>query len=193
MKIQKRHIVLASLVLALGAAVYLNWQFSDAPGLVNTASDDTKELGQAKYVNSSVTVPQQETDAETDPGDEIEATLKKAEDDYFANALTQRQQTQDSVLESIKEVADKLEASDESKALAAENLEKLEGMILAQNNIEGILQAKGFSQCLCYISDGSCTVIVLKSELEDSSTLIVKDAVQSQYKIDFENITIVEI
>ena len=26
MKIQKRHILMASLVLALGAAVYLNWQ-----------------------------------------------------------------------------------------------------------------------------------------------------------------------
>ena len=191
MKIQKRHIVLASLVLALGAAVYLNWQFSDSGNLLKANADDVKELGQAKYVNSSVTVP--ETEPETEPSEEAESTLRKAEDDYFATAMTQRQQTQDSVLESIKEITANLESSEESKTLAAENLEKLQTMLLAQSNIEGILQAKGFSKCLCYISDQNCTVVVLKSDLASLSTLIIKDAVQSQYQIDSENITIVEI
>ena len=191
MKIQKRHIVLASLVLALGAAVYLNWQFSDSGSLMHVNADDTKELGRAQYVNSSMTVP--ETEGSTDPTEEAESTLKKAEDDYFATAMTQRQQTQDSVLESIREITENLDSSEESKTLAAENLEKLQTMLLAQSNIEGILQAKGFSKCLCYISNENCTVVVLKADLEKLSTLIIKDAVQSQYSIDSENITVVEI
>ena len=42
MKFHKRQLILASLVVALGAAVYLNWQFSDthefdAPDTIETA------------------------------------------------------------------------------------------------------------------------------------------------------------
>ena len=48
MKIGKRQIILASLVLALGAAVYLNWQFSDSE-LVKTSADSA--IGQAQLVN----------------------------------------------------------------------------------------------------------------------------------------------
>ena len=34
MKIKKTHILVSALVLALGAAVYLNWQFSGTPALL---------------------------------------------------------------------------------------------------------------------------------------------------------------
>ena len=51
----KRQLVLAALVVALGAAVYLNWQFTgDTGGLVEaggTASE--KSVGEAQLVNAS--------------------------------------------------------------------------------------------------------------------------------------------
>lgn len=48
----KRQLVLAALVVALGAAVYLNWQFSDNRDLLatNTVTSSQKELGEAQYV-----------------------------------------------------------------------------------------------------------------------------------------------
>ena len=54
MKFHKRQLILASLVVALGAAVYLNWQFS-GDNAYNTTGflEPTKELGEAKYVNTS--------------------------------------------------------------------------------------------------------------------------------------------
>ena len=47
MKFGKRQLVLAALVVALGAAVYLNWQFSDNSDLLaaNTTVESGKELG----------------------------------------------------------------------------------------------------------------------------------------------------
>lgn len=193
MKVQKRHIVLASLVVALGAAVYLNWQFSDTNLMLKTDYEDTKELGEAKYVNKAITSSKQDETTATDPTSQAEANLKKSQNDYFATAQTERQKTQDSILESIKEVTANLENSEENKKLAQENLEKIEKMILAQNNIEGVLKAKGFTECLCYLNDNSCTVIVLESDLDNLSTLIVKDAVQGQYNIESDKITIVQI
>ena len=47
MKIKKQHILVSALILALGAAVYLNWQFSGVP----LTAPSSKELGAAAYVS----------------------------------------------------------------------------------------------------------------------------------------------
>ena len=54
----KRQLVLAALVVALGAAVYLNWQFSDNRALLatNTVTTSQKELGEAQSVNNTGSV-----------------------------------------------------------------------------------------------------------------------------------------
>ncbi|MBQ7522672.1 MAG: SpoIIIAH-like family protein [Clostridia bacterium] len=56
MKIGKRQLILTGLVLALGTAVYLNWQFSANSDLLQGADtvSVSKELGQAEFVNTSV-------------------------------------------------------------------------------------------------------------------------------------------
>ena len=51
MKINKRNIIVASLIVALSAAVYLNWQFGDSNSLLTSS---TKELGEAEYVNNEI-------------------------------------------------------------------------------------------------------------------------------------------
>ena len=54
MKFGKRQLVLAALVVALGAAVYLNWPFADNGSLIQqTSANANKEIGQAQFVNNS--------------------------------------------------------------------------------------------------------------------------------------------
>lgn len=48
MKSKKKYIVFASLVLALSAAVYINWQLSGAK-----TPQSAKELGAASYVSAN--------------------------------------------------------------------------------------------------------------------------------------------
>ena len=53
--IGKRQIVLAVLVVALGAAVYLNWRFAGADGgldITAAVSSSQANLGDATYVNN---------------------------------------------------------------------------------------------------------------------------------------------
>ena len=73
MKIKKQHILVSALILALGAAVYLNWHFSGTPLLSQTS----KELGAATYVskNARATADEVQTAAQTDTP---EAALAKA-------------------------------------------------------------------------------------------------------------------
>lgn len=182
MKFHKRHIVLAALVLALGAAVFINWQFSDETSAL--AEEVSKELGAATYVNS-----------DTSSTDQVAQVSKQtsASDEYFAKAVVEREQAYDSAIDTAKETLKLADSSDEAKTKAVEQLNKLEDSLVIQSNIESILKGKGFSECLCMITDDSCSVAILKDELVDDSPLIIKDAVLSQMDIDFNSITIIEV
>ncbi|MBR1481628.1 MAG: SpoIIIAH-like family protein [Ruminococcus sp.] len=176
MKFQKRHIITAAILLALGAAVYVNWQFN------STAASTPKELGAASYVNA--TVASQDEAIET-------AALSKEQRNYFATERTKRQATQDKVIDEAKEVFD-IENADEAEISEAQkNVERMLRIFTVQDSIESIIKAKGFSECMCYISDEGVTIIVPESELNDAAAMIIDDAVISHYDVSFENISIV--
>ena len=63
MKSKKKYIVFASLVLALSAAVYINWQLSGAK-----TPQSAKELGAASYVSATASASD----------DEVQQTAAKA-------------------------------------------------------------------------------------------------------------------
>lgn len=211
MKIQKRHILMASLVLALGAAVYLNWQFTGNSDMLSV--DASKKLGEAQYVNGDITDETQEAgifdsifggddDKSTDSTEEttegedataVKAELTEEQISYFSTVRTDREQTQSKVLEDAKEVLSLSENSEEAKEESAESVSQLEKLILAQSNIENLLKAKGFTDVVCFISDEGCNVVVASQNMDDNGSLLVKDAVMSQLDMGSEQIKIIQI
>lgn len=211
MKIQKRHILMASLVLALGAAVYLNWKFTGNSDMLSV--DASKKLGEAQYVNGDITDETQEAgifdsifggddDKSTDSTEEttegedttaVKAELTEEQISYFSTVRTDREQTQSKVLEDAKEVLSLSENSEEAKEEAAESVSQLEKLILAQSNIENLLKAKGFTDVVCFISDEGCNVVVASQNMDDNGSLLVKDAVMSQLDMGSEQIKIIQI
>lgn len=180
MKVKKQHVLVGALVLALSAAVYLNWQFSGTP-LLSSAS---KELGAAAYVNNEASATADEvttTSGELTP----EAKLAQARND--------RTQAQDKALEAAENILSLSDSSEDAKQEAVKAANTVEQRILAQSNIEGILTAKGFSGAICYLSDYGCTVTVLKSEMQNDSPIIIKETVISQAQVEFNNIVIVDV
>ena len=92
MKFRKRQLILTALVATLGAAVYLNWQFSDNKNLNSTnVLESSHELGEARYVNSS----------KVSDGEENE-NLSKESKKYFAQAKSDRQKVRDELDEKLK-------------------------------------------------------------------------------------------
>ena len=211
MKIQKRHVLMASLVLALGAAVYLNWQFTGNSDMLSV--DASKKLGEAQYVNGDITDETQEagifdsifggdddksteSTEETTEGEDttaVKAELTEEQISYFSTVRTDREQTQSKVLEDAKEVLSLSENSEEAKEEAAEAVSQLEKLILAQSNIENLLKAKGFTDVVCFISDEGCNVVVASQNMDDNGSLLVKDAVMSQLDMGSEQIKIIQI
>ena len=181
MKIQKKHIVLASLVLALGAAVYINWQMSSVP------QTDSKELGKATYVNSNLSATVDEVNVD------FGSDLTKEQQNYFSNARLKRDKTGDEVKNTALEALSLTESDDDIKEDALSQLAKIEETLMNQITVENTLIAKGFSDCVCAISDENITVIVPDNEMNQNSPLIIKDVVAKTCKASFENINIVTV
>lgn len=175
MKFQKKHIISAALILALGAAVYVNWQMTG-----NAHKNTAKELGAASYVNATV------SSATVDQA----AAVSKQQKDYFAAERTKRQSMQDKVLDEAKAVFDLENAGDEDKSDAQKSVEQILKNFTVQDSIESIVKAKGFSDCLCYISGEGVSVIVPKEQLNDTAALVIDDAVTSHYKVSYDKISI---
>lgn len=182
MKKFKKQFLAATLIIALGAAVYLNWSMSNTKPVA-------RKLGETKFVNATVSTT--ETKEETKPSSEPKLTDKQKK--LFSEAKTNRDKCQDKVIDTANEKLN-LESTPEKEYNDAQN--RVAGIIknfTLQDTIESTLKAKGFSNVLCYITDDGCTVTVLKSELTKDNQVMVKATVKSTANISFDKITIVTI
>lgn len=182
MKIGKKQIVFASLVLALGAAVYLNWQFSDT-NLVQTGAEQT--IGEAQLVSN-----QSDESTKEDSNNSKTESESKDSESYFSTVRTDRQRSQDEAVDLAKEILESAESDEASKTEAVASAEKIASIYQQQSNIESLLKAKGFSDCVVFIQNGECSVVLKKSEIKEDTNLVVKDIVSGQADIELESIKI---
>lgn len=183
-KLGRKQLVLASLVLALGAAVYLNWQFAGTNKLpVGDSADSTSsQLGAAQLVNNAY--------VETVSDDMQGSEQANAKTDSFAQARLDRQASRDEALELLDKVLEDVDADAEVKKAAVEEASAMAQSILKETNVEGVLKAKGYEECVAYIAPEKCNVLV-SGDLQDSDMLIIQEAVMEQTGLTADKITIV--
>ena len=217
MSFGKRQLILAALVVSLGAAVYLNWQFSDNGEI--TAVDvnaSEQELGAAQLVNGSHVLSEAPSEAasETETASAAEQTVSANADvestperseapaeetigdaavDYFAEAALNRQKTRDEAVEMLNEVLDNTDASKEDTRKAVEQSAAIAKNMLSESNIESLVKAKGYSDCVVFIQDAECNVVVGKdSEFTAEDAITVRDIVIDQSGLAADQIKIVD-
>lgn len=180
MKLGRKQLVLASLVLALGAAVYLNWQFAGVDRLpIGEDEGVSSELGAAELVNSAY--------VET-----VTSDLKKPEGDgvSISTARLNRQNARDEALEILNGVLESAETDTEAKKQAVDSASEIARTILQETNVESLLGAKGYDKSVAFISDGECSVVV-DCALEDADTLIIQEIVMEQTGLTADKIKII--
>ena len=194
--IEKRHIVLAVMVLALGTAVYINWRFAGEAVQANSDfSTSSAVLGETRYVNGSLvqSASSQETTSGTASTQSGE-TASTESDDYFIQAQLSRQEARDKAMAVLEETLSAASGADskilqEAVEQAAEIAERTE----QESKIESLLKAKGYEECLAFLSEGKANIIVRSDGLLANETITIKDIVKNQSAIPFENIIIVEV
>ena len=179
----KRQIVLASLILVLGVAIYLNWQFAEndlTAQPVNQTQDSStgepgKNYGDAQLVNAGGT------------SEELQG------DDLFSTTKFNRKKTREEAVEQAKKALNETGISDEEKTKAIESIQQISKATDQEVKMESLIQAKGFSECVVFYNNDKVDVVVRSGGLTASEAAQIKDIVLGEAKVPNENISILEV
>ena len=189
-QIWKRNIVAATVLLFVCGAVYLNWKY--ASNVADPAADQSgKVLGQSTLVNGD---NGGETETE---GENIntEGDSASTSGDYFATARLTRQQARDNAIALLREAAESESADKEVANEAAAAIQVLAGYAVAEAQIENLVTAKGYPQCVAFMGDGSISVVVstgAETGLEAADVARITDIVLNETDYTASQITILE-
>ena len=202
----RRQFTLLTLVAALGVAVYLNWEYAKSDALL---PDDA----QAAAADSGVSVSaggEQETGALTDPlttdtassegnknyGDaQLVSIGQKSSDQYFDEARLSREKSRDEALDTLEKSLKKANLSEEEKAELTARLSGVVESITAESDIENLVKAKGFVDCVAFVDDGKVNVTVQTpgEGLDQEQVAQIRDVVLSRCEVKAQDITVVEV
>ena len=84
------------------------------------------------------------------------------------------------------------EGSDEAKKEAVEQAAVIAQNVVQESNIENLIKAKGFAECVVFLENGECSVVVQTSGLLPNEAIAIKDIVGGQAGVAYDKIKIVE-
>ena len=158
----KRNAVVVTMALLVCAAVALNWKYTGEQAAETVEETGTKILGEATLVSG------QEDGGEAAADEEAVYTG----DDYFASARLTRQQARDNAISLLQEAAAQ-EGADQSVADEASlGIQTLASYTLAEAQIENLVTAKGYADCVAFMGEESISIVVSK---DDGSDLTAED------------------
>jgi len=169
----KKHIIIASLSLVLGIAVYLNYLSSETGfDMSLLKSDDINEVanyGDAEFVDSS--------DSEN----------------YFAKARIERTQKRDEAAMTLQTMLSGGDLTDEEIATMKLDAVETSKLVESESVVESLIKAQGFEDCVVYLDGESASIVVKSDGLESSEAAQIKNILLGEISVPAENITIFEV
>ena len=139
----KKRAVVGAVLLFVCAAVYMNWRYA------GSLEDTSKVLGESTLVSGEKTG---ETAAAGQPA--------ANENDYFATARLSRKQARDNAINMLKDASTDENADQSVLNEASETLQVLAGYTVAESQIENLVTAKGYADCVAFMGAESISVVV---------------------------------
>ena len=163
-------VIVASSALIIGLAVYLNYRwFYDPTGSLGFGDNNMDDQNQGTE----------------NVGGEVE------ENSYFTATALDRQEARDEAIDVLMLLAENTEAAEEVRADAREQIAKIAADIQNEANIETLVKAKGFAECVTVISEGAVSVIVQKDELKAADTAQILTIVYETTGISPDKVSII--
>ena len=195
-----RRVTALTLAAALVVAVYLNWQYARTgaelePEAVNVSASVSEEVS-APVTDGLMTEAEAVSSTNKNYG---EAQLVSVANDngsrFFEEARLKREKAHDAALDTIQKTLKSSSLSaEEKRSYAAELTGNLEDLN-AENEIETLVKAKGFADCLCFLQADRADLTVMTSgdTLTAAQVAQIRDIVLSKSKVSAQNITVVEV
>lgn len=209
---KSRKATVAVMVLALGAAVYLNWSFArEAPQNLTVAQTDGTAVETAAAAETAVVTDPLESAVETSAADssvEEQATNKNygeaqmvsvSQDsgtEFFEEARLSRSKSRDEALEALNEALKDTSVSEAEKKELTNKLSTQVNNITLETKLETLIKSKGFADCVVNLEGerANVTVMTENDALTAEEVAQIRDALMSQCTgLQAQNITIVEV
>lgn len=204
MSVWKRNAVVVAIVLFVGAAVYLNWSYSKEAAEGADGENGGKLLGQTTLVNGENDGkggtgkndgkdgdPKASASPSAAPSGEPGGAVSTG---YFASARLNRQQARDSALELLQKAAADENAQQTVLDEANASIQAMAALTLSEANVENLVTAKGYGDCVCFINENSASVVVSSTAdgLNETDIAKIAEIVMEETGLTPSKVTIIE-
>ena len=181
MKIWKKNLIAAAVLVTVCGGIYVNWLYTED----QTTADLTDTLNSDKILSSDMLVMADGADMQA--GSETTVT------DYFAAVRLSRQEARDSAVTLLQEAMAYSEDAEDIQSNS--QLEHIVQTALCEAQIESLVIAKGYTDCVAYMSEEGISVAVASPEggLQNTDVAVIADIVISQSGMSMEEIRVVEV
>ncbi len=176
----QKNLIAAAILVVVCAGIYMNWMYNNA----QTVGDLTDTLDAEKVMSQDGILLGTE-----DMGINGDSTVV----DYFAAVRLSRQQARDSAVELLQEAMAYGEETDDKESSA--QLEQIVQTALTEAQIESLVIAKGYADCVAYMSDDGISVAVASPEggIQETDVSVISDIVLTQTEFELDQIRVVEV
>ncbi len=177
----KKNLLATAILLVVCAGIYMNWMYTNAQDV-----DDLTDILDAEKVMSENGILLENS------GTDIE-DLTTTVSNYFAAVRLSRQQARDSALEILQEAMAYGDGSENSASAA--KLEEIVQTALCEAQIESLIIAKGYKDCVAYMTEDGISVAVASPEggMQQTDVAVIADIVMSQTGFGYEDIRVVDV
>jgi len=174
----QKNLIAAAILVVVCAGIYMNWMYNNA----QSVGDFTDTLDAEKVMS-------------------VDGILLDADDagnnstlvDYFAAVRLSRQQARDSAVELLQEAMAYGEEAENAQSSA--QLEQIVQTALTEAQIESLVIAKGYTDCVAYMSEEGISVAVASPEggIQQTDVSLISDIVLTQTELTLDQIRVVEV
>lgn len=187
MKDWKKNMVAAAVLITVCAGIYVNWLYTE-----ENAAVSLMETVYTEKVMSDDELILSEDMAAIAEGKAVATTAT----DYFAAVRLSRQQARDNAVNLLQDAMAYATSAEGTKDLeSAMELEDIVQTALSEAQIESLIVAKGYSDCVAYMSTDGISVAVSAPEggLQQADVAVIADIVMTQSAYSLDDIRVVEV
>ena len=192
----KRQLTILTLILALGVAVYLNWEYAKTDSSfvlpTQTQAEEDALLANAQAEDA----PVMEALPDKNYGEaQLVSVSENSSDQYFETARLTRTKTRDEALDKLQQSLKATGLTEEEKAQLKDILSSTISNISLESDIENLVKAKGFADCVVFI-DGENVDLAVKTGpegLSKNEVAQLRGIILGKVQTSAQNISIVEV
>ncbi len=179
--LRRRQITALSLLILVGIAGYLNWNFQHDvvdPEVASVYNQVSKKLGEAKMVSS-------------EEAEEAEETLNVT--DYFSQAKLERDLKRGESMDMLTQILDAQNTDSKARTEAENQIYLLSDYTEKEVMMENLIRAKGFSDAFVFMSENLISVAVQAEALNEVDAAVIQDIATSTSGMSAEKVKIVTV